>query len=162
RAQGLVRSGRRAHFPVALADDRPDRGHPWREGAPRQAVLPARAEGRGREDERAEAHRLRSYARSLVVGFRLSMSKPRASRSLENVVRRLGFVHVAGVDEVGRGCLAGPVVAGAVVLNPDCYVAGIADSKVLTALDRERLFGRIVRTAVAWSVAIVEPAEIDR
>ena len=90
------------------------------------------------------------------------MTRPRASRSLENGVRRLGFVHVAGVDEVGRGCLAGPVVAGAVVLDPDRYVPGIADSKVLTAADRERLFDEIVRVAVAWSVAAVEADEIDR
>ncbi len=71
-------------------------------------------------------------------------------------------MHVAGVDEVGRGCLAGPVVAAAVVLAPDRYVPGIADSKVLTAADRERLFGAIVRAAVAWSVAAVEADEIDR
>ena len=71
-------------------------------------------------------------------------------------------MHVAGVDEVGRGCLAGPVLAAAVVLDPDRYVAGIADSKVLTAADRERLFDDIVGAAVAWAVAAVEPDEIDR
>ena len=90
------------------------------------------------------------------------MSRPRASRTVENEIRRLGYVHVAGVDEVGRGCLAGPVVAGAVVLQPDHYVAGIADSKVLTAADRERLYGEIVSAAVAWHVSIIEPEEIDR
>jgi ribonuclease HII len=90
------------------------------------------------------------------------MGRPRASRTIENDIRRLGFVHVAGVDEVGRGCLAGPVVAGAVVLDPDRYVPGIADSKVLTALDRERLFDAIIRVAVTWSVATVAPDEIDR
>jgi ribonuclease HII len=90
------------------------------------------------------------------------MSRPRASRTVENEIRRLGYVHVAGVDEVGRGCLAGPVVAGAVVLQPDHYVAGIADSKVLTAADRERLFDEIVGAAVAWRVAIIEADEIDR
>jgi ribonuclease HII len=90
------------------------------------------------------------------------VARPRASRTIENVVRRLGFVYVAGVDEVGRGCLAGPVTAGAVVLHPDRYVAGIADSKVLTAQDRERLFDEIVGAAVTWAVATVDPAEIDR
>jgi ribonuclease HII len=69
---------------------------------------------------------------------------------------------VAGVDEVGRGCLAGPVVAGAVVLHPGRYVAGVADSKVLTAQDRERLFDEIAGAAVTWAVAAVDPAEIDR
>ncbi|PYR39033.1 MAG: ribonuclease HII, partial [Acidobacteria bacterium] len=50
-------------------------------------------------------------------------------RTLENALRRVGFVHVAGVDEVGRGCLAGPVVAAAVVLHPDKHIAGVCDSK---------------------------------
>ena len=90
------------------------------------------------------------------------MSRPRASRTLENSIRRYGYVHVAGVDEVGRGCLAGPVVAAAIILRPDCYVAGVADSKVLTAEDREGLFDAIKGAAVAWTVSIVEPAEIDR
>jgi ribonuclease HII len=90
------------------------------------------------------------------------MGRPRASRTLENAARRFGFAHVAGADEVGRGCLAGPVVAGAVVLDPGRYVPGIADSKVLTAADRERLFDRIVGVAVTWHVAIVGAAEIDR
>jgi ribonuclease HII len=90
------------------------------------------------------------------------MSRPRASRGVENEIRRLGYVHVAGVDEVGRGCLAGPVVAGAVVLRPERYVAGVADSKVLTAADREALFDQIVKASVSWHVAVVEPDEIDR
>jgi ribonuclease HII len=85
-----------------------------------------------------------------------------ASRSIENELRRLGYVHVAGVDEVGRGCLAGPVVAAAVVLRPDRYVPGVADSKLLTAERREALYGRIVDAAVSWRVSVVEPAEIDR
>jgi ribonuclease HII len=90
------------------------------------------------------------------------VSRPRASRTLENSIRRYGYVHVAGVDEVGRGCLAGPVVAGAVILQPDHYVPGVADSKVLTAADRECLFDDICGAAVAWHVSIVPPAEIDR
>lgn len=90
------------------------------------------------------------------------MSRPRASRTVENEIRRLGYAHVAGVDEVGRGCLAGPVVAGAVVLRPDRYVPGVADSKVLAAAERERLFGEITAAAVAWHVAIIEADEIDR
>lgn len=90
------------------------------------------------------------------------MTRPRASRTVENEVRRLGYVHVAGVDEVGRGCLAGPVVAGAVVLKPDQYVPGIADSKVLTATERADVFGDITSAAVAWHVAVVSPVEIDR
>jgi ribonuclease HII len=87
--------------------------------------------------------------------------KLRAFRTLENAIRRLGYDAVAGVDEVGRGCLAGPVVAAAVVLDPDRYVPRICDSKHVTALERERLYSRILRTAVAWAVAAADPTEID-
>ncbi len=90
------------------------------------------------------------------------MVKVRAYRTLENALRRQGFVYVAGVDEVGRGCLAGPVVAASVVLDPDCYIPRISDSKTVTALERERLYDRITREAVSWSVIAVEPDEIDR
>lgn len=90
------------------------------------------------------------------------MARPRASRTLENAARRFGYWHVAGVDEVGRGCLAGPVVAAAVVLRPDAYVAGIADSKLVPAPQRERLAEAIRRAAVCWHVAAIEPVDIDR
>jgi ribonuclease HII len=87
--------------------------------------------------------------------------KQRAFRTLENAVRRLGFPNVAGVDEVGRGCLAGPVVAAAVVLDPSRYVPRICDSKTVTFLERERLYDRITRVAAAWAVAAADPPEID-
>ncbi|NUR56853.1 MAG: ribonuclease HII [Acidobacteria bacterium] len=90
------------------------------------------------------------------------MVKVRSFRTLENALRRLGFVYVAGVDEVGRGCLAGPVVASAVVLDPRRYIPRICDSKTVTALERVKLYARITRTAIAWSVIRVEPDEIDR
>ena len=83
-------------------------------------------------------------------------------RTLENALRRVGFVHVAGVDEVGRGCLAGPVVAAAVVLHPDKHIPGVCDSKAVPAPERERLYERILKQSVAWAVAAADPAEIDR
>ena len=89
------------------------------------------------------------------------MVKVRAMRTLENALRRYGFQRIAGVDEVGRGCLAGPVVAAAVVLDPDRYIPGIHDSKMVTALERERLYTVITRKAVAWAVASAQPEEID-
>ena len=73
----------------------------------------------------------------------------------------MGFNHVAGVDEVGRGCLAGPVVAAAVVLDPDRYIPRVCDSKTVTALEREKLYKTITRAAVAWGVAACDPVEID-
>src|SRR5919198_4393910 len=89
------------------------------------------------------------------------MVKVRAMRTLENALRRFGFQRIAGVDEVGRGCLAGPVVAAAVVLDPDRYIPGIHDSKMVTALERERLYTVITRKALAWAVASAQPEEID-
>ena len=83
-------------------------------------------------------------------------------RTLENALRRVGFMYVAGVDEVGRGCLAGPVVAAAVVLHPDRHIPGVCDSKVVPAVERERLYDKIVAQAVAWGVAAADPSEIDR
>jgi ribonuclease HII len=82
-------------------------------------------------------------------------------RTLENACRRWGFYRVAGCDEVGRGCLAGPVVAGAVILDPARHIPGLADSKTITALERERLYEQITRRALAWSVAALQPTEID-
>ncbi|MEZ5290350.1 MAG: ribonuclease HII [Vicinamibacterales bacterium] len=90
------------------------------------------------------------------------MARARARRTIENAYRRFGFVHVAGVDEVGRGCLAGPVMAAAVVLHPDRHVPGVADSKALTAAARERLYDLITARAVAWAVGLADPPEIDR
>jgi ribonuclease HII len=89
------------------------------------------------------------------------MKKVGARRTIENALRRYGFVCVAGVDEVGRGCLAGPVMAGAVVLDPGRHIPGLADSKALTDKARERLYDVIVQKSVSWAVAGSEPAEID-
>jgi ribonuclease HII len=85
-----------------------------------------------------------------------------ATRTIENALRRVGFVYVAGVDEVGRGCLAGPVVAAAVVLHPHRHIPGVCDSKTVPAAERERLYDRILCDAVAWAVGEADPSEIDR
>ena len=85
-----------------------------------------------------------------------------ATRTLENALRRVGFVYVAGTDEVGRGCLAGPVVAAAVVLHPDRHIPGVADSKAVPASERELLYAQIIQNAVTWATAEADPLEIDR
>jgi ribonuclease HII len=82
-------------------------------------------------------------------------------RTLENALRRVGFCHVAGVDEVGRGCLAGPVVAAAVVLHPDRHIPGVSDSKLVPEIERERLYQQITSGAIAWAVAAADTREID-
>jgi ribonuclease HII len=90
------------------------------------------------------------------------MTRVPATRTLENALRRVGFVHVAGCDEVGRGCLAGPVVAAAVVLHPDRHIPGVCDSKTVPAAERERLYDQILCDAIAWAVGAADPSEIDR
>ncbi|MEE8495131.1 MAG: ribonuclease HII [Xanthomonadales bacterium] len=69
---------------------------------------------------------------------------------------------VAGVDEAGRGPLAGPVVVAAVVLNPDRPIDGLDDSKQLSEKRREELFPLIVERSLAWAVIEIDAAEIDR
>src|SRR2546422_4611889 len=88
--------------------------------------------------------------------------RPTAAPHLETLLWRVGIRHVAGVDEVGMGPLAGPVVAAAVVLPSGTHLDGVADSKVLTAALRERLDVEIRRRAVAVGLGVVEPDEIDR
>lgn len=88
-------------------------------------------------------------------------SRPVADFSLETEARLAGLWPVAGVDEVGRGPLCGPVTAAAVVLDPDHIPPGIGDSKTLSAAKREALAGAIMATARSWSVAHATVAEID-
>jgi len=89
------------------------------------------------------------------------MVRKRAMRTLENTMRRWGFHRVAGCDEVGRGCLAGSVVAAAVILDPDRSIPGVRDSKLIRPSERERLYDAITRKALAWSVASASVGEID-
>src|SRR5215469_9369119 len=88
--------------------------------------------------------------------------KFRCEATLERELRARGFHAVAGVDEVGRGALFGPVFAGAVILAEDRPVRGLNDSKMLEPERREVLAERIRERAVAWSVAAVDSAMIDR
>ncbi len=73
-----------------------------------------------------------------------------------------GMLCVAGLDEAGRGPLAGPVVAAAVVLPRDFEMSGVRDSKQLSAVARDRAYDRILTEAVSVGVGVVEPDEIDR
>jgi ribonuclease HII len=68
---------------------------------------------------------------------------------------------IAGVDEVGRGCIVGPVIAAAVILNPEQPILGLTDSKKLTAKKRETLAVTIKQQALAWAIGRAEPSEID-
>ena len=80
---------------------------------------------------------------------------------LESQLSARGFTHIAGVDEVGRGCLAGPVVAGAVILPAGCVLPGLDDSKRVDPVSRGRLDGQIRLRAVAIGLGVVEARQID-
>ena len=81
---------------------------------------------------------------------------------LENAARKLGALRIAGLDEVGRGPMFGPVVAAAVVLPKRCPLKGLTDSKLLTEKQRNE-FDVIIRgTAEAWAIASVDVETIDR
>jgi len=85
----------------------------------------------------------------------------RCQAKYEREARALGHVHVAGVDEVGRGALFGPVFAAAVILSPDRPIRGLRDSKQLDPERRQALAERIRERAVAWAVAAADAFEID-
>ncbi|MBJ6363357.1 ribonuclease HII [Paenibacillus sp. GCM10012307] len=80
----------------------------------------------------------------------------------ERQVWEQGYQHIAGVDEVGRGCLFGDVVAAAVILPPGLILEDVDDSKKLSAKKREQLYEIITEQALAWSVAAISADEIDR
>jgi ribonuclease HII len=85
-----------------------------------------------------------------------------ASGKLEESLRSLGYRHIAGADEAGRGSLFGPVFAAAVILDPAKPVAGLADSKTLEPPRRLELSAMIRERAAAWAVASASAEEIDR
>jgi ribonuclease HII len=86
----------------------------------------------------------------------------RCGTRFERDGRRAGYRFIAGVDEVGRGALFGPVLAAAVILDPTRPIPGIRDSKQLSPSVRETLACEIRRSAFSWAVGSVEAAEIDR
>ncbi len=79
----------------------------------------------------------------------------------ENAARAKGYKAICGVDEAGRGPLAGPVCAAAVILPPDCIIEGLNDSKKLSEKKREALFDVIKNEALAYSIAMASEKEID-
>ncbi len=81
---------------------------------------------------------------------------------IERHLRRSGVVNIAGVDEVGVGPLAGPVLAAAVILPESVRLRGIDDSKKVAAAMREQLAARIRTSAIGIGIGVVEPGEIDR
>jgi ribonuclease HII len=106
---------------------------------------------------RAASQPARAMIELFLEAYRLHLL-----RGLEEGLSRCGFGLIAGVDEVGRGSLAGPVVAAAVIVDGRCLVPGVDDSKCLTAPERERAAEAIRSSCVAFAVAAVPPDVIDR
>jgi ribonuclease HII len=111
-----------------------------------------------RRDRAAALRALERRARALIE------DRERFDRraEFERPVRQKGYSAIAGVDEAGRGPLAGPVVAAAVILPPGVYVPGLDDSKRLTPGARERAFGLVLENAVGWAIGVCTVEEIDR
>lgn len=85
-----------------------------------------------------------------------------ALHAYERIQRAAGFSYIAGVDEAGRGPLAGPVVAAAVILPPDIYIPFINDSKKLSPAQRDDLYDRICAAAISYGIGIADNKLIDR
>ncbi len=110
-------------------------------------------------DERAGVRRLTEAAQKRLEA--LEKEKQRIEALCEYEKKYREYSYICGVDEVGRGPLAGPVVAGAVVLPKDCRILYINDSKQLSENKREELYEIIKEQAVAWAVGYASPERID-
>lgn len=103
------------------------------------------------------------------AAYESRVSVPEESMSLQRLpteeheqnARAKGFTSIVGIDEVGRGALAGPVVAAAVQLPQNCGIERIRDSKVVPEAEREELYEQICSDAIAWGVGVVDNREID-
>ncbi len=110
-------------------------------------------------DQRAGVQKLVMQAKKCLQALQKERQRIEHLKVYEKQYENKGYV--CGIDEAGRGPLAGPVVAGAVILPKDCDILYINDSKKLSAAKREELYGVIMEQAVAVGVGIVGPARID-
>ena len=100
-------------------------------------------------------------ARRVLTGEKLEKERERLSLMREFERQYADCAFICGIDEAGRGPLAGPVAAGAAILPKDCQILYLNDSKKLSESRREELFLEIKEKAIAWSVGIVGPERID-
>ena len=82
-------------------------------------------------------------------------------KEIENDLYTKGMEHIAGIDEAGRGPLAGPVVIASVIMPKDSFIEGVNDSKKVSEKKREKLYEQIIEEAVSYSVAIIDEKKID-
>src|SRR3954467_13895140 len=97
----------------------------------------------------------------MVVGRMPRVSTKAPTRDVERQLFDAGHEVIVGIDEVGRGAWAGPLMVGAAVLPRDKRVNGVRDSKLLTEAEREKLFDRVASWCVAWSVGAASQVECD-
>ena len=113
-------------------------------------------------DQRKYAKELQKRAYHIIETQNKKMKHCQQMLTYESELKRNGYRLIAGVDEAGRGPLAGPVVAGSVILDPDTLIPGIDDSKKLSASKRESLYDLIWEKAIAVGIGIVHNEVIDR
>ena len=82
-------------------------------------------------------------------------------KEYEQTLYKKGIKYIAGIDEAGRGPLAGPVVIGVVIMKAESFIEGINDSKKISEAKREKLYDEITKEAISWSVGIVDEKRID-
>ena len=98
------------------------------------------------------------------MGYKMKEKEQERLEKLKEIEKDLylkGFNKICGIDEAGRGPLAGPVVVAAVVMPQDSFIEGVNDSKKVSEKKREKLYDEITSSAVAWGVAIIDQKEID-
>ncbi|NLP37206.1 MAG: ribonuclease HII [Firmicutes bacterium] len=126
-----------------------------------ETELDAAAQAELKKDKRKGVQRL---LQKYLDGKEAAFNEAKRLQQLqvyERKLRKTGFSLIAGVDEAGRGPLAGPVIAAAVILPEKYFLPGLNDSKKLPAGKREELYQAIKKTAIAWSVGTAEVFEID-
>jgi ribonuclease HII len=112
-------------------------------------------------DERKGVQNIVKRWKARIEKERLAKEKFQEMSRYESELRESGITLIAGVDEVGRGPLAGPVVSASVILPEDFYLAGLNDSKAVSESNRDYFFNEISKNAIAIGIGIVTPEEID-
>lgn len=112
-----------------------------------------------KEDTRSGVVKLLEQLHKKEAAYKKELARTEAMKEYEHKYEHLGYV--CGIDEVGRGPLAGPVVAGAVILPKDCHILYLNDSKQLSARKRDELYDVIMENAVAVGIGMASPQRID-
>ncbi len=113
------------------------------------------------KDDRQSVRSLAKKAENAVGKIDMELDRLEKMREFERECEAEGYTLICGIDEAGRGPLAGPVVAGAVILPKDCRIYGLNDSKKLSEKRREELYDEVTQKAVAYGAGIVGPQRID-